>query len=59
MSTVCNRDRIEINIMIEQMKVLRDELLARDRLLRQAQAEIERLRSRRRVRLPLFNLRDP
>jgi hypothetical protein len=30
---------IDINVLIEQMKVLRDELVARDRQLRRAQAE--------------------
>ena len=30
---------IDINVLIAQMKVLRDELVARDRLLRRAQAE--------------------
>jgi hypothetical protein len=51
---------VAINILFGQMKVLRDELVSRDRLLREAQAEIEQLRSRRlRLRRPLFTSRDP
>ena len=44
---------IDINVLLEQMKVLRDELVARDRQLRRAQAEttvlkaeLEQLRAR-------------
>jgi hypothetical protein len=44
---------IDINVLIEQMRVLRDELVARDRQLRRAQAEstvlkaeLDQLRSR-------------
>src|SRR5437016_5396066 len=44
---------IDLNVLIEQMKVLRDELVTRDRALRRAQAEttvlkaeIDQLRSR-------------
>src|SRR5687768_11736188 len=44
---------IDLNVLIEQMKVLRDELVTRDRALRRAQAEttllraeLEQLRSR-------------
>jgi hypothetical protein len=36
---------MDINVMIEQMKVLRDELVARDRQLRRAQAETTVLRA--------------
>jgi hypothetical protein len=36
---------IDINVLIEQMKVLRDELVARDRQLRRAQAETTVLRA--------------
>src|SRR6185369_6112845 len=44
---------IDINVLLEQMKVLRDELVARDRQLRRSQAEttvlkaeLEQLRAR-------------
>jgi hypothetical protein len=44
---------MDINVLIEQMKILRDELVARDRQLRRAQAEttvlkaeLEQLRAR-------------
>lgn len=63
---------VDINILIEQMKVLRDELVARDRKLRKVQAEatilraeIEQLRARQTAvqlpsnRIPLFTSRDP
>jgi hypothetical protein len=63
---------VDIDMLIDQMKVLRDELVSRDRLLRKAQAEatvlraeIEQLRSRQTVlqlpsnRVPLFTGRDP
>jgi hypothetical protein len=36
---------IDINVLLEQMKVLRDELVARDRQLRRAQAESTVLRA--------------
>jgi hypothetical protein len=36
---------IDINVLLEQMKVLRDELVARDRQLRRAQAETTVLRA--------------
>lgn len=36
---------VDINVLIEQMQVLRDELVARDRQLRQAQAESTVLRA--------------
>jgi len=36
---------IDINVLLEQMKVLRDELVARDRQLRRAQAETTVLKS--------------
>jgi hypothetical protein len=44
---------VDVNVLIEQMRVLRDELVARDRQLRKAQvestvlkAELDRLRAR-------------
>ena len=44
---------VDLNVLVEQMKVLRDELITRDRALRRAQAEttvlraeIDQLRSR-------------
>ena len=63
----------DVSMLIEQMKVLRDELVSRDRLLRQAQAEatilraeIDQLRTRQAPvlrlpsnRVPLFTSRDP
>jgi hypothetical protein len=36
---------VDINVLIEQMRVLRDELVARDRQLRRAQAESTVLRA--------------
>ena len=36
---------IDINVLLEQMKVLRDELVARDRQLRRSQAEATVLRA--------------
>lgn len=51
----------DIHVLLAQMSVLRDELVSRDRLLRQAQEEIERLRTRQLPsnRVPLFTSRDP
>ena len=37
---------VDIDVLLEQMKVLRDELVARDRQLRQTQAELDQLRAR-------------
>jgi hypothetical protein len=61
---------LDLNVLIEQMKVLRDELVTRDRALRRAQAEttvlkaeLDQLRSRHAPptsgRMPLFTSRDP
>ena len=36
---------VDLNVLVEQMKVLRDELVARDRALRRAQAETTVLRA--------------
>jgi len=36
---------IDLNVLVEQMKVLRDELVSRDRALRRAQAETTVLRA--------------
>jgi hypothetical protein len=36
---------IDLNVLVEQMKVLRDELVTRDRALRRAQAETTVLRA--------------
>jgi hypothetical protein len=36
---------VDLNVLVEQMKVLRDELVTRDRALRRAQAETTVLRA--------------
>jgi len=62
---------VDLTVLIEQMKVLRDELVTRDRALRRAQAEttvlkaeLDQLRARQEGGLPssrvaLFTSRDP
>jgi hypothetical protein len=53
---------VDLNVLIEQMKVLKDELVTRDRALRRAQAETSVLRAelaRLRARPPRYPRPEP